>query len=135
MAHLVTSIAHVGIRVHDLERAEVFYALLGFEHVIGPVGTEPVAIIRHPAGVEINLVLNAPEATTPNVLMDVPGKKPGITHLALRVTDLEAAQVLLEGAGVVVTEGPIGFPDGGRAFFVRDPDGNVIELNWAPTAG
>ncbi|RLB51904.1 MAG: VOC family protein [Deltaproteobacteria bacterium] len=134
MAHLVTSIAHIGIRVHDLTRAEAFYALLGFEHVMGPVGPEPVAIISHPAGIEINLVLNAPAADTPNVLMDVPVKKPGITHFALRVTDLEAVQALLEGAGVTVTEGPINFPNGGRAFFVRDPDGNVVELNWAPKA-
>jgi len=131
MSQLVTSIAHVGIRVHDMERAEAFYALLGFEHLIGPVGPEPVAIMTHPSGIEINLVLNAPEAKTPNVLMDVPEKKPGITHIALRVTDLEAAQKVLEDAGVVVTEGPIDFPNGGRAFFVRDPDRNVIELNWA----
>lgn len=132
MSHLVTSIAHVGIRVHDMKRAEAFYALLGFEHVVGPVGPEPVSIAAHPCGIELNFILNAPDAETPNVLMDVPIKKPGITHIALRVTDLEATQKLLEDAGVVVTGGPINFPGGGRAFFVRDPDGNVIELNWAP---
>ena len=56
-----------------------FYELLGFTKTVGPVGPEPVAILDHPSGLEINLVLNAPDADEPNVLMDVPAKHPGIT--------------------------------------------------------
>ena len=41
----ITGIAHVGIRVHDLDRSRAFYELLGFEFVVGPVGPEPVAIL------------------------------------------------------------------------------------------
>ncbi len=52
-ASLITGIAHVGIRVHDLGRARAFYQRLGFEFVIGPVGPEPVAILIHPSGVEV----------------------------------------------------------------------------------
>ena len=42
---LITGIAHIGIRVHALDRARVFYEFLGFNFVIGPIGPEPVAIM------------------------------------------------------------------------------------------
>jgi lactoylglutathione lyase len=125
----VTGLAHVGIRVHDLARSRAFYELLGFEFVAGPIGHEPVAILRHPAGVEINLILNAAEASAPNVLMDVDEKHAGYTHIALAVRDLAEAQASLERAGHAISEGPVTFPDGSRAIFVRDPDRNVLELN------
>lgn len=125
----ITGLGHVGIRVHDLERSLRFYRLLGFEKTAGPIGPEPVAILVHPCGVEINLVLNAPTASTPNVLMDVPVKAPGITHLALSCPDIAAAKQALEAAGYPIREGPVRFPTGSQAIFVRDPDGVVIELN------
>ncbi|HZQ62274.1 MAG TPA: VOC family protein [Casimicrobiaceae bacterium] len=129
---LVTGIAHIGIRVHSLERSRAFYETLGFEFVMGPVGPEPVAILLHPSGVNINLILNAPGENEPNILMDVPQKHPGYTHVALDVSDLAAAQRALEQAGIRITEGPVTFSNGTRAIFVRDPDRNVIELDEEP---
>jgi lactoylglutathione lyase len=125
----LTALAHIGIRVHDLERSMKFYALLGFEKTLGPIGPEPVAILMHPCGLEINLVLNAPVASTPNVLMDVPVKAPGVTHIALSCPDIVAAGRALEAAGFPPRGEPIRFPNGSQAIFVRDPDGVVIELN------
>ena len=125
----VAGIAHIGIRVHDLERSVAFYALLGFTKTAGPIGPEPVAILEHPSGVEINLVLNAPKASEPNILMDVPAKHPGITHVALLCPDVLAAKRALEEAGVSLSGGPIRFETGSQAIFVRDPDRNVIELH------
>jgi lactoylglutathione lyase len=129
MTSIVTGFGHVGIRVHDLERSMRFYSALGFAKTAGPIGSEPVAILHHPAGIEINLILNAPEAETPNVLMDVPDKKPGITHIALVVRDLDEALVAVKAAGIRVSGGPVELVPGLVAFFVRDPDGNVIELD------
>lgn len=126
---LITGIAHVGIRVHDLDRARAFYEQLGFEFVVDPVGLEPVAILEHPSGVEINLILNAADAADTNVLMDIDEKHPGYTHVALAVSDVKAMQAALEAAGIAITEGPITFPKGAKAIFVRDPDRNVIEFN------
>ena len=122
-------LAHIGIRVHDLARSLRFYELLGFTKTIGPVGPEPVAILDHPSGVEINLVLNAKVATEPNVLMDVPEKHAGITHIALLCPDLEAAKTTLLAAGFPPSEGPVKFGPHAMGLFVRDPDGNVIELH------
>lgn len=125
----IAGLAHIGIRVHDLERSLRFYELLGFSKTVGPVGPEPVAILDHPSGVEVNLILNAPSPDAPNVLMDVPEKQPGITHIALLCPDIMAAKARLEAAGIALSDGPIRFSPQAQAIFVRDPDRNVIELH------
>jgi lactoylglutathione lyase len=125
----IVGLAHIGIRVHDLERSVRFYELLGFTKTTGPIGPEPVAILDHPSGVEVNLILNAPNASEPNILMDVPEKHPGITHFALLCPDITAAKQRLEAAGIPLSGGPVRFGPGAQGIFVRDPDGNVIELH------
>ena len=125
----ITGLEHIGIRVHDLDRAVAFYRLLGFDKTAGPLGPEPVAILEHPSGLELNLILNAARADAPNVLMDGPDKHPGITHIALACPDLAAAQAALAAAGIPLSGGPIDFGPGRRGLFVRDPDRNVIELH------
>ena len=125
---LITGVAHLGIRVRDLARSRKFYAHLGFEFIMGPVGPEPVAILKHPAGVEINLILNANAPTENNVLMDVEDKHAGHTHVALAIRDITAAETLLRDAQIAITGGPTTYPNGARGLFVRDPDRNVVEL-------
>ena len=125
----ITGLAHIGIRVHDLERAVRFYELLGFTKTAGPLGPEPVAILDHPSGLELNLILNAQSASAPNVLMDLPEKHPGITHFALLCPDIMAAKAQLESAGHPLSGGPVRFSPGAQGIFVRDPDRNVIELH------
>ena len=125
----LTGIAHIGIRVHELDRSVRFYALFGFTKTLGPVGPEPVAILDHASGIELNLILNAPSAKEPNVLMDVPEKHPGITHVALLCPDIVAAKARLEAEGITISGGPIRFSESAQGIFVRDPDGNVIELH------
>jgi lactoylglutathione lyase len=130
---MLSGIAHVGIRVSNLERSRTFYELLGFQFVMGPIGSEPVAILRHPSGIEVNLVINAATdphgASRPNPLMDVPQKQPGFTHLALLCPDLDASVEQLRELGVRISSGPVSFPQGARGCFIRDPDANVIELH------
>jgi lactoylglutathione lyase len=125
----IAGLAHIGIRVHELERSVRFYELLGFTKTAGPIGPEPVAILDHPSGVEVNLVLNAARASEPNILMDVPDKHAGITHFALLCPDILAAKVSLEAAGIALSGGPVRFGPAAQGMFVRDPDGNVIELH------
>lgn len=130
----ITGFAHVGIRVRDLAISRAFYEGLGFEFIAGPVGPEPVAILEHSSGTTINFILNASSPRSENVLMDIPEKHPGYTHMALAVRDLAVIQESLEARSVQITEGPIEFP-GARALFIRDPDGNVIEFNQRVSAG
>ena len=124
----IERINHVGLRVSDLETTRAFYEKLGFIFLVGPVGPEPVAIMEHPSGVNINFILNANDPHTLNLLMDVPEKHTGFTHIALEVTDLESVQRQLESLSVNITEGPIEF-DGASFIFIRDPDDNVIEFH------
>ena len=128
----ITGIDHTGIRVKDLERSREFYGRLGFEFLEGPVGPEPVAILRHASGVVLNFILNAREASPVNILMDVEEKHAGYTHIALAISDMAATLSVLEDAGIEIREGPVTFPTGHTAVFIRDPDGTVIELNHAP---
>ncbi|MGZ3386954.1 MAG: VOC family protein [Isosphaeraceae bacterium] len=130
MHTLIKGIAHVGIRVASLERSRAFYAHLGFELVAGPIGPEPVAILKNASGTEINLILNAqPKEREHNVLMDEPVKHAGYTHIALACDDIAAAQEALAKVGIPLSGGPVTFPHGHKAIFVRDPDRNVIELH------
>lgn len=134
LGNQITGIAHIGIRVRDLAISRAFYEELGFQFIAGPVGPEPVAILEHPSGTTVNFILNASAARSENVLMDIPEKHAGYTHMALAVRDLSVVQEELEARSVRVTEGPVEFP-GARALFIRDPDGNVIELNQSMPVG
>ena len=125
----IVGINHVGIRVASLEQARKFYEQLGFVFIVGPIGPEPVAIMEHPSGVNINLILNADSRVTENILMDVEEKYPGYTHIALDVSDINTVQEKIENYGIEITEGPITLPNGGIMFFIRDQDKNVIEFH------
>ncbi|NIO12007.1 MAG: VOC family protein, partial [Deltaproteobacteria bacterium] len=63
-----------------------------------------------------------------NILMDVPDKFPGYTHVALRVSSVVETIKTLEEHNIPITGGPVDFGDGNLSIFVRDPDRNVIEL-------
>ena len=125
----IVGINHIGIRVTSLERSRKFYEQLGFVFLAGPMGPEPVAIMEHPSGVNINLILNADSGITENILMDVPDRYPGYTHMALDVSDISAIEVELKNLGINITEGPLTLPNGGVMLFIRDQDHNVIEFH------
>lgn len=124
----ITRVNHLGIRVYDLATSRAFYQQLGFEFIVGPVGPEPVAIMEHPSGININFILNAAAPTDSNVLMDEPVKKAGYTHVALEVNDMDAVVSQLNTLDIRISEGPVVFPTG-ISTFIRDPDKNVVEFH------
>jgi lactoylglutathione lyase len=126
----IEKVDHIGIRVRDMGRALAFYRVLGFE-LRHKVDFDDVAIIANDHDVEINLIINA-KHDEPNILMDVPEKHAGYTHVALRVASIAATIEALKANGIAITQGPVSFgADGGVSVFVRDPDRNVIELRGA----
>ena len=125
----IERVDHIGVRVRNLDRALAFYRVFGFALVRRAEGDD-VAIIRNEHGVELNLVFNANAGDpTANILMDVPDKFPGYTHIALRVASIPAAIAALKANNIAITQGPVSFGESGQfSVFVRDPDRNVIEL-------
>jgi lactoylglutathione lyase len=55
--------------------------------------------------------------------MDVSEKHPGYTHIAVKIDNVAATEVALDQAGIAISG-----RRGSVALFIRDPDGNVIEL-------
>lgn len=125
----IARVDHIGVRVRDLARAMKFYELLGFR-LHARATNDAVAIVRNDHDVELNLVYNAnADAGGKNILMDVPDKYAGYTHLALRVSSIKATIEALRANHVRITQGPVSFGrDGHVSVFVRDPDMNVVEL-------
>ena len=124
----IEQVDHIGIRVADKARALAFYAQFGFE-LIHESSFDAVVIIKNAADVELNLIINGKDLTGgKNILMDVPEKHPGYTHVAFRVADIRQTIAGLKAAGTVITQGPVTFGDGHVSVFLRDPDRNVIEL-------
>ncbi|MDX8412038.1 MAG: VOC family protein [Mariprofundaceae bacterium] len=124
----IESINHVGIRIADKARSLAFYQQLGFE-LSGDAGFEhghPI-IMRHPCGVVLNLLGPADATDAPNILMDVPEKYAGYTHIALNVSSLADARSFMQAQSIAIT-GSFNFGNM-SAIFIRDPDGNVIELD------
>jgi catechol 2,3-dioxygenase-like lactoylglutathione lyase family enzyme len=125
----IQTVDHIGIRVADLDRALRFYGLFGFvaEH---RAQNDAVVVIKNRHGVEINLIYNANnDSDGKNILMDVPDKYPGYTHVAFRVGSIADAIIMLRENEIKITQGPVSFGrDGHVSLFLRDPDRNVIEL-------
>ena len=119
---------HLGIRIIDRARSLAFYEKLGFK-LVHESDFDAVAILKNAAGVELNLIINGVDTTgAKNILMDVPTKHPGLTHIALRVADMRHTIAVLKESDITITQGPVTFGDGHVSVFVRDPDRTVIEL-------
>ena len=120
---------HVGIRITDRDRAIPFYESLGFKIEV-EVDFDSVIVMKNLSGVEINLIVNGIDLTEgKNILMDVPEKHTGFTHVAFRVGSILETMKTLEENDITITQGPVTFGrDGHVSVFVRDPDRNTIEL-------
>ncbi|MBW3695083.1 VOC family protein [Vibrio sp. T187] len=123
----ITRINHIGLRVSDFETSKAFYTQLGFEYITGPSGPEPVAIVEHPSGININFILNTTQSSKQNVLMDEETKHTGYTHIAIEVTDMNSVLSELERKNIPLSGAPMKHPTG-VSIFIRDPDDNVIEF-------
>jgi lactoylglutathione lyase len=119
----------VGIRITDRQRSVKYYELLGFKIEV-EVDFDEVIVMKNANGVEINLVVNGENLNQgQNILMDVPEKHTGFTHVALRVGSIITTLKVLEKNNIAISQGPVTFGhDGHVSVFLRDPDRNTLEL-------
>ncbi|MFG1718510.1 VOC family protein [Micromonospora chalcea] len=121
----VTGFDHLVLSVSDVERSLDFYC--------GALGLAPVRVDRWRAG----------EAPFPSVRVDagtiidlVEGDPAGsnVDHFCLVVEPVDWQRVIGSGVFTVLT-GPVprfGARGTGTSIYVRDPDGNTIELRCYP---
>ncbi|MBE1492744.1 VOC family protein [Plantactinospora soyae] len=121
----VKAFDHLVLNVEDVERALEFYC--------GPLGLEPVRVAQWRAG-------QAPFPSvriSPETIIDLvhgPRGESNVDHICLVVEPLDWAEVIESGVFDVL-EGPVGrYGARGAAtsIYVRDPDGNTVELRWYP---
>ncbi|WP_422527078.1 VOC family protein [Serratia fonticola] len=130
MANLIAGLAHVGLRSADIERAARFYHSLGFTTI------QSLALEDPQGSIEVRF-LALGELTLELYQLPWQGQQRdtacfGIDHLALRVSDLAAAQQWVEELGYPLTEGPTLQPSGRngvRYFMIDGPDGERVEFN------
>ena len=147
------AVHHVGFTVSDLERSIAFYSrLLRVQPFLRRVYRE--AFISEIVGYE-DTVLDCALFTVPRsgVILElleyqVPSTgrvstetyNVGNAHLCLVVDDLDAEYERLLGAGVEFRSPPVDIPPeteeepvrGGKALYLRDPDGITVELLELP---
>ena len=114
----VTGLLHVAVLVRDLEAAKQFYeGILGLTQKPRPNLESPG--VWYDLGVaELHLIVAAGPLPSVN---ERPKKD---SHFALSVKDCELIREKLKDAAVPFRESSGGTP----RLFVRDPDGNLIEL-------
>jgi len=130
---------HVGLCVRDLDSSRRFYeSALGFEHerdlavpdeaaaaLLGltpPLGLRAVYLRRDGFVLEL-LAYAARQVVEPARARTM--DEVGLTHMSLSVPDLAAALAGVRTFGGTVLDGTL---VAGVAVFVRDPDGQLIEL-------
>jgi catechol 2,3-dioxygenase-like lactoylglutathione lyase family enzyme len=143
----LTSVAHTGFTVSNLDRSLAFYRdLLGMQLVMMRDTTEEYVsqVTGFPnAHIKIALLKISPDdhhmlellqyVSHPGEPTDRATNRPGNGHLAIRVDDLQAWYQRLSEAGVEFrSSGPVpvsaGVNAGAQAVYMRDPDGFTIEL-------
>jgi catechol 2,3-dioxygenase-like lactoylglutathione lyase family enzyme len=125
---------HLALNARHLEAMKRFYVeLLGFavewepdpDNVYLSSGTDNLAL--HRASGAGGQAAGADAVASP------------LDHLGLlvrRPEDVDAWAAFLEGEGVVIQAKPRTHRDGARSCYVRDPDGNVVQIIYhAPISG
>ena len=129
---------HVGLCVHDIDRSRRFYEeLLGFtfEHEIAPPDDPTGKLLRldPPLGLRavylrkdgLRLELLAYEGRADRrPVRERPMDDPGLTHISFGSADVAGLLERVEALGGSVVRDT----DIGVAVFIRDPDGQLIEL-------
>ena len=119
---------HLVLTVRDMARTLDFYTrVLGMQAVTFGAGRRALAFGRQKINLHPAEAPYSPHARVP---------APGSADLCfITATPLDVAMREVEAAGVAIEEGPVdrtGATGPLRSFYVRDPDGNLVEFMRYP---
>ena len=120
----IRDVVEAVLYVDDLDQAETFYRdVLGLKLV----GQKPGRHVFFEAGDGL-LLLFQPDATEAGGAVPPHGAR-GAGHVALGISfdDLQGWRDRLHDHGIEI-EQEVDWPPGGKSLYMRDPDGNSIEL-------
>lgn len=135
------SFSHAGITVSDFNKAVKFYwdvfrcplvgvaetppeRVRGFFAVDGAAPRCKIGWIRVPGGAVLEIFEFQPQQP-PAV---IPWNRVGLTHISFNVRNTQKWHDYLAAKGVDIVSTPERSPRGHTYFFVKDVDGNLIEL-------
>jgi lactoylglutathione lyase len=122
----ITALAHVAIRVKDIDRSVAFYA--------GKLGFREMMRLNFADGRLMLVYLRITDTMFLELFPDgegdaAPGKMAvGINHFCVEVDDLDAVIVRLAAAGIGLSQPKKQGLDGNLQAWIEDPDGVRIEL-------
>ncbi len=125
ISQIVTKIQHIGIPTNDIEKTVTFYESLGFENLYTTVNKE--------ANEKVSFLQLA------NMLLELyqnghaMNKTGAIDHIALDVTDINAAFEIAQANGYHLLDDSIQFlpfwKNGVKFFTILGPNGEKVEFN------
>ena len=126
-----TTFAHVALNCRDMAATEQFYTRhFGFRRArVIEFGADRIIFLKS-GDVYLELFKATEASPTQAPQKDGPAW-PGVRHLAFQVTDVDAKLAEI-GADARVNMGPLKFDAfilGWKTVWIRDPDGNVVEIS------
>ena len=120
------SVRHAGVPVSDVRKSKSFYKMLGFEEIERPTIKGIPGAWYECNGTQVHLIGQRNEMAAKNL--------PGVgTHIALQVEDLKEAKKALKRRKIEFAEfTPPASMGGAPVLFLKDPDGNAVELRTDP---
>ena len=120
---MITDIGHTAFAAHDLDRSLAFYAKLGIHEAfrLHREDGSLMLVYLHVAGDRFIEVF--PGGPPPD-----PERRGSFLHLCLLTDDMEATVEHLRSEGITIDREPKVGLDHNTQAWIRDPDGNAIEL-------
>jgi glyoxylase I family protein len=129
---MAMAFSHVALNCKDMSATEKFYTRhFGFRRArVIPLGADQIVFLKS-GTVYLELFKAAGDAPGAPPEKDGPSYPGSFRHIAFQVDNVDQALAAM-GSEARVALGPLGFDDfipGWRTVWVKDPDGNIVEIS------
>lgn len=127
------SIHHIAISVRDSLRSEEFYSFFGFKKVHRWEANDKslqIVHLKNNEGVILELFCYASPQNAPTHTASTNTDLPiiGVKHFGLRVDSIEEAREKIKERGIMIVTDITKGRTGPLYFFIKDPDGILVEI-------